>query len=280
MLIIEEVKAIQQQVWEWKQAGYSVGLVPTMGSLHAGHSSLIDKAVEQTDRVVVTLFVNPTQFGPNEDLDNYPRSFEQDKAICEKHGAAALFAPRTEQMYPEQAATRVQVSGLTSSLCGKSRPGHFEGVCTIVAKLFNCIPAHKAFFGEKDAQQLAIIKRMTTDLNFEIEIVGCPIIREADGLAMSSRNSYLTPQERKAATIIHKTLVQAQDQIAKGEKSTQKILHFIETQIAQEPLAEIDYIEAVAQETMLAVSEIQTGTLFAVAIRFGKARLLDNFIIK
>ena len=210
MQIVSTVDAVREQVKKWREEGLSVGLVPTMGYLHEGHKSLIDKAVEQNDRVVVSVFVNPIQFGPNEDLATYPRDLDRDSALCENAGADLIFHPEKEDMYFDDFCTYVDMEGLTKGLCGKTRPTHFRGVCTVVSKLFNIVKPDRAYFGQKDAQQLAVIRRMVRDLNFDLESVGCPIIREEDGLAKSSRNTYLSPEERKAAVILHKGLVKGE----------------------------------------------------------------------
>ena len=206
MQIVKTIDEVRSVVKQWKREGLSVGLVPTMGFLHEGHKSLIERAVKENDRVVVSDFVNPTQFGPNEDLASYPRDLDRDAKLCEDAGAALLFNPEPEEMYYEDRTTSVNMEGLTKELCGKSRPIHFSGVCTVVSKLFHIVTPDRAYFGQKDAQQLAVIKRMVRDLNFDIEIVGCPIIREEDGLAKSSRNTYLSEEERKAAVILNQSL--------------------------------------------------------------------------
>ena len=198
MELFTTVQQVREQVRAWKKQGLTVGLVPTMGFLHEGHKSLIDRAVAENDKVVVSVFVNPIQFGPNEDFAQYPRDLEKDAALCENAGAAILFHPEPEEMYPNGFCTHVDVTGVTDNLCGAKRPGHFQGVCTVVSKLFHMVAPDRAYFGEKDAQQLAVIRRMVQDLNFDLEVVGCPIIRESDGLAKSSRNTYLNPEERRA----------------------------------------------------------------------------------
>ena len=216
MNIVETVAEVREQVRQWRAEGLTVGLVPTMGYLHEGHRSLIDKAVEQNDRVVVSVFVNPIQFAPNEDLATYPRDLERDSTLCEDAGADLIFHPEKENMYFDDFCTFVDMDGLTRGLCGKTRPTHFRGVCTVVSKLFNIVQPDRAYFGQKDAQQLAVIRRMVRDLNFDLEIVGCPIIREEDGLAKSSRNTYLSKEERQAATILHKGLQKGEELIRGG----------------------------------------------------------------
>ena len=237
MKIVSAVDDVRQQVREWRAGGLSVGLVPTMGYLHEGHKSLIDKAVEQNDRVVVSVFVNPTQFGPGEDLATYPRDLVRDAALCEEAGASLIFHPEKEDMYFDDFCTWVDMDGLTKGLCGRTRPTHFRGVCTVVSKLFHIVQPDRAYFGQKDAQQLAVIRRMVRDLNFDLEIVGCPIIREEDGLAKSSRNTYLSPEEREAATILHKALVRGEEMIQNGEKQADAVVKEITEIIQSEPVS-------------------------------------------
>ncbi|MEW8994257.1 pantoate--beta-alanine ligase [Clostridium sp.] len=277
MEILNDVSKVREIVKGWKAEGLKVGLVPTMGYLHEGHESLIKKAVSENDRVVVSVFVNPTQFGPNEDLDKYPRDLERDSKLCENAGASLIFHPEIENMYCKDASTFVDVEGLTTGLCGSSRPTHFRGVCTVVSKLFNIVPANRAYFGEKDAQQLAVIKRMVRDLNFDIEIVGCPIVREEDGLAKSSRNTYLSVEERKAALVLNKSLAMAKNLMDAGERNADNIKKLIKENIEKEELSKIDYIEVVSSNTMESVHEIEEDVLVALAVYFGKTRLIDNF---
>lgn len=278
MRITETIKDVREQVKAWKKEGLSVGLVPTMGYLHEGHKSLIDKAVEENDRVVVSVFVNPIQFGPSEDLASYPRDLERDGKICEEAGADLVFHPAEGEMYFEDFCTYVDMDDLTKGLCGKSRPTHFRGVCTVVSKLFHIVAPDRAYFGQKDAQQLAVIRRMVRDLNFDLEIVGCPIVREADGLAKSSRNTYLNEEERKAAVILHKGLSEGEKLLRAGEKSAEKIVAAIRSTIESEALARIDYVEVVDWNTLKPVDQIQGEVLAAVAVYIGKTRLIDNFI--
>ena len=219
MKIISTVAETRAIIKEWKKNGLKVGLVPTMGYLHEGHLSLIKKAVSENDRVVVSIFVNPTQFGPNEDYETYPRDIDKDSALCESAGADIIFHPEASEMYPKGACTYVNMTGLTDALCGKSRPTHFQGVCTVVSKLFNITTPDNAYFGQKDAQQLAVIKRMVKDLNFDINITGCPIVREEDGLAKSSRNTYLNKEERKAALVLHRAITCGQSLVNNGERN-------------------------------------------------------------
>lgn len=277
MVVVETIKEVREQVKEWKKQGLKVGLVPTMGYLHEGHESLVRRASEENDKVVVSIFVNPTQFGKNEDLGSYPRDLERDKSLCEGAGASVIFHPSVEEMYGDDATTFVNMSGLTEGLCGASRPVHFSGVCTVVSKLFNIIPADRAYFGEKDAQQLAVIKRMVRDLNFDIEVVGCPIIREVDGLAKSSRNTYLSDEERKAATILNKALTEAKLAINNGERDSLKVIDGIKRILETETVAKIDYVEVVDLFSMERVNSIERSVLVAIAVFIGKTRLIDNF---
>ena len=273
------VAKVRQQVKEWKKQGLTVGLVPTMGYLHEGHKSLIDRAVKENDRVVVSIFVNPIQFAPNEDLESYPRDIEKDTELCTNAGASLIFNPTPEEMYPNGFSTNVVMNNLTKELCGKTRPTHFGGVCTVVSKLFNIVAPDRAYFGEKDAQQLAIIKRMVADLNFDIEIKGCPIVREADGLAKSSRNTYLSPEERKAALILSQTVELCKKLIADGETDADVVVSKMKENIEKEPLAKIDYVKAVNGLTMQQQKEIKAPMLIAMAVYIGKTRLIDNYIL-
>ncbi len=279
MEIAETVKEVREQVKRWRKEGLSVGLVPTMGYLHEGHKSLIDKAVEENDRVVVSVFVNPIQFGPSEDLASYPRDLQRDAKICEEAGASLVFHPADEEMYFDDFCTYVDMDDLTKGLCGKTRPTHFRGVCTVVSKLFHIVAPDRAYFGQKDAQQLAVIRRMVRDLNFDLEIVGCPIVREADGLAKSSRNTYLSEAERKAAVILHKGLTRGEEMLRAGEKDAGKIVDTIKQIIESEPLARIDYVEMVDWNTLKPVGKVDGEVLTAVAVYIGKTRLIDNFIV-
>ncbi len=278
MVILKKIDEVRAQVKEWKKQGLTVGLVPTMGYLHEGHKSLIERAAKENDRVVVSDFVNPTQFGPNEDLESYPRDLEADAKLCESTGADIIFNPEPEEMYADGFVSFINMTGLPNALCGLTRPIHFKGVCTVVGKLFNIVTPDRAYFGQKDAQQLAIIMRMVKDLNFDIEIVGCPIIREADGLAKSSRNIYLTPEERKAAVVLSKAVKLGQDMIADGERDAAKIVGEMKKLISAEPLATIDYVEMVNMDTMQSIEKAEGHVLCAMAVKFGKARLIDNFI--
>lgn len=279
MRIVSTVEEVRKQVKEWRAEGFSVGLVPTMGYLHEGHKSLIDKAVRQNDKVVVSVFVNPIQFGPTEDLVTYPRDIERDAALCENAGAALIFHPEKENMYFDDFCTYVDMDNLTKGLCGKSRPTHFRGVCTVVSKLFNIVQPDRAYFGQKDAQQLAVVRRMVRDLNFDLEIIGCPIIREEDGLAKSSRNTYLSAEERKAAVVLHKSLEKGERMLRGGEKDAEKIKQAIREVILAEPLAKIDYVEVVDFDTLESVETADGEVLTAIAVYIGKTRLIDNVIV-
>lgn len=279
MNIVSTVKEVREQVKEWRAQGLSVGLVPTMGYLHEGHKSLIDKAVEQNDRVVVSVFVNPIQFGPTEDLATYPRDLDRDAALCESAGADLIFHPENEEMYFEDFCTYVDMEHLTKGLCGKTRPTHFRGVCTVVSKLFHIVQPDRAYFGQKDAQQLAVVRRMVRDLNFDLEIVGCPIVREEDGLAKSSRNTYLSEEERKAAVVLSRSLAKGKELIESGERDAETIKKAIREVIDAEPLAKIDYVEVVNFDTIEAIDTLDGIVLTAIAVYIGKTRLIDNFIM-
>ena len=279
MKIAVTIKEVREQVKEWKKQGLSVGLVPTMGYLHEGHKSLIDRAVAENDKVVVSVFVNPMQFGPTEDLESYPRDMDRDAALCEDAGADLIFHPEPSEMYEDDFSSFVDMNTLTGGLCGKTRPIHFRGVCTVVAKLFNIVTPDRAYFGQKDAQQLAVIRHMVSDLSYGIEIVGCPIIREEDGLAKSSRNTYLNPEERKAALILSQSLKEGKKLVEAGEKDASKIKKVITDKINTEPLAKIDYVEVVDWKTLEPVETIEGTILTAIAVYIGKTRLIDNFII-
>jgi pantoate--beta-alanine ligase len=257
--------------------GEQLGLVPTMGFLHEGHLSLVRGARKDNDHVVASLFVNPTQFGPNEDFDSYPRDFDKDCRLLEAEGVDVLFAPTVEAMYPADSATFVEVTGsLPKGLCGASRPGHFRGVTTVVCKLFNIVQPHRAYFGQKDAQQLAVIKRMVSDLNMPIEIVPMPIVREPDGLAMSSRNRYLNPDERGSATILHRALQLAKNRIEAGERNPANIIGAMQRLVSGEKFARIDYIDIVDVNRFKPVERIEGEILIALAVFIGKTRLIDN----
>ncbi len=280
MEVAEKIADVRAQVAEWRKQGLTVGLVPTMGYLHEGHASLVDAAVSQCDRVVVSVFVNPTQFGPGEDLETYPRDFERDCKLLEEHGASLAFHPSVEEMYAPGAATYVEIlSEMPKQLCGKTRPIHFRGVCTVVSKLFNIVTPDKAFFGQKDAQQLAVIRQMVRDLSYGIEIVGCPIVREEDGLAKSSRNTYLSPEERKAAVVLSQAIFLGQDMVEKGETCSARVVEAMTEKISSEPLARIDYVSVVDGVTTMPIETIASPALVAIAVYIGKTRLIDNFIV-
>ena len=280
MMIAESIEDVRSQVAEWKRAGLRVGLVPTMGYLHEGHASLVRASVARCDRTVASVFVNPTQFGPGEDLEAYPRDFERDCALLEANGCNMVFHPTPETMYAPGFATYVEIlSDMPKRLCGKTRPIHFRGVCTVVTKLFNIVTPDVAFFGQKDAQQLAIIRRMTRDLSMPVEIVGCPIVREPDGLAKSSRNAYLKGPERTAALVLSRAVALGQRRVREGERNAAALLADMKALIEAEPLARIDYVEAVDGVTMEPVTELADGVLVAMAEYVGAARLLDNFTV-
>lgn len=281
MIIAKTIREVREQVKEWRKEGLTIGLVPTMGYLHEGHASLVDRAVSLCDRVVVSDFVNPTQFGPGEDLETYPRDFEHDCTLLREHGCSMVFYPSVAEMYPENAATFVEIlNDMPKQLCGKTRPIHFRGVCTVVSKLFNIVLPDKAFFGQKDAQQLSIIRKMVRDMSYGIEIVGCPIIREADGLAKSSRNTYLNPEERKAALVLSRAVRLGQKMAEDGVKDANEIVKAMKAEIATEPLAVIDYVDAVDMDNLEKVDKMEGSVLIAMAVYIGKTRLIDNFISK
>lgn len=278
MDICYTIKDVRERVNAWKREGLTVGFVPTMGYLHEGHKSLMQAARKNNDKVVVSVFVNPMQFGPNEDLESYPRDFEKDSALCESVGVDLIFHPEPEEMYADGFCSYVDMNGLTTELCGKSRPIHFRGVQTVVLKLFNIVKPDRAYFGQKDAQQLAVIKRMVKDLNVDTEIVGCPIVREADGLAKSSRNTYLNPDERQAALILSRSLKLGRELIENGETDAKAVIKAITDSINAEPLAKIDYVNVVDFDTITPVDRIGKSVLVAIAVYIGKTRLIDNFI--
>ena len=279
MKIVSTVAEVREIVKGWRAAGETVGLVPTMGFLHAGHQSLIAASVAGNDHTVVSVFVNPTQFGPNEDLASYPRDLDRDAALCESTGADVIFHPEPSEMYPDGFVSFVDMNGLTNHLCGLSRPVHFRGVCTVVSKLFNIVQPDHAYFGQKDAQQLAVVKRMVKDLNMPLEIVGCPIVREADGLAMSSRNTYMNEEERKAALILSQSIRLGEQLVKDGERDANVVKSAMTALIETEPMAEIDYVEVVDGLTMESVDTIRGEILCAIAVKINnKVRLIDNFI--
>lgn len=279
MKVIKSIPALKSAVRRWKSKNRTIGFAPTMGYLHEGHLSLVRASKKKADVTVVSIFVNPTQFGPKEDFRTYPRDFERDAGLLKKEGVDVLFYPDADKMYPGGYKTYVEVYDLQDKLCGRSRPGHFRGVSTVVLKLFNIVRPDYAFFGQKDAQQAIILRRMARDLNLEVRVEVIPIVREADGLAMSSRNTYLGPDERKAGLSLSRSLRQAKMRIGAGERRPAVILSAMKEMIAAEPLARIDYIEAVDMDTLEAVKEISEGTLIALAVFIGKIRLIDNMIV-
>jgi pantoate--beta-alanine ligase len=279
MRVIEKVNDMKNLSKEWRREGYVISFVPTMGFLHEGHLALVRKAKELGDKVVVSIFVNPLQFGPSEDFREYPRDLERDKKLLQKEGVDALFVPNAEEMYPPDFQTYVEVTKLTKGLCGAFRPGHFKGVTTVVLKLFNIVQPDIAIFGEKDYQQLQVIKQMVKDLNLDIKIVGHPTVRETDGLAMSSRNTYLSPLEKKSALSLYKALLLAEKLIKEGEKEAKKIKKELEEFIYSFPFTRVQYIELVDPETLEPVEIIDKPVLCALAVYVGKARLIDNKII-
>lgn len=256
-----------------------VGLVPTMGYLHEGHLSLIRRAKEDCDHVVVSIFVNPTQFGPREDLSKYPRDLDRDLSLIEPLGTDLTWTPSAEEMYPQGYQTWVEVEAITGPLEGAMRPGHFRGVTTVVAKLFNAVQPHKAYFGQKDAQQAAVIRRMALDLNFPLEVVTCPTVREADGLAMSSRNVYLDPEQRKAATVLFRSLSAARELFEGGERDADKIRGRMKEVLAGEPLAEPQYVSCADYDSLEELTEVKGKALLSMAVFIGKTRLIDNFVL-
>ncbi|EAJ7573565.1 pantoate--beta-alanine ligase [Campylobacter upsaliensis] len=278
MQIINDIKDLKNIIKKWKNQGLSIGYVPTMGYLHEGHLSLIKKA-SKNDKIIVSIFVNPMQFGVNEDLATYPRDLERDAKLCENEGVAVLFTPSVEQMYPKDFSSYVDMNSLTDKLCGAKREGHFRGVCTILMKFFHLITPDVAYFGQKDAQQCAVVKHMVEDLNLDLEIEICPIIREKDGLAKSSRNVYLNEAERKAALVLSRAIFLGENLIKKGEKDSKVVLKAMREELEKESLARIDYIELVHPLTMQNLERIEDSALGALAVYIGKTRLIDNFLL-
>jgi len=276
MKVVKSVAGMKALARQWKRDGKRIGFVPTMGYLHDGHLSLVRESKARADVTVVSIFVNPTQFGPNEDFKKYPRDLEKDSAYLQKAGVDCLFYPDAAEIYPPGYRTSVEVEGLQDRLCGRSRPGHFRGVATIVLKLFDIVAPDAAFFGAKDAQQVLIIKRVAADLDLDVEIVTCPIVREPDGLAMSSRNAYLGPEGRKAALALSMSLRWAEKAVGAGERDAGRLVAGIRSILEAEPLARIDYIEAVDPATLEPVAEIRGEVLVALAVFFGSTRLIDN----
>ena len=281
MQVIKQIEQLKQVVRDVKRQGKTVGLVPTMGYLHEGHLTLMRRARQEQGLVIATLFVNPLQFGPQEDYADYPRDLARDCELAESTGIDVLFAPAVDEMYPAgngKTLTFVDVEKITASLCGASRPGHFRGVATVVTKLFNIAEADVAYFGQKDAQQVAVIRRMTEDLNMNVKIIAVPIVRESDGLAMSSRNKYLDSKQRQAALVLSRSLERAASLLAAGERDSSLIVATVRDLISQEPLAEIDYVSLVDPLTMEALDRVETRALLALAVKFGKTRLIDNML--
>ncbi len=280
MKIVTTIAEVRSLVAQARAGGQCVGLVPTMGALHEGHLSLIDAASSECDFVVVTIFVNPTQFAPGEDLAAYPRTAQADHAGCEARGVDVLFQPTTEEMYGGGGLTEVTVSKLSQTLCGRSRPTHFVGVCTVVAKLFNIIPADRAYFGAKDYQQVAVIRQMAADLNFPVEVVTCPIVREADGVAMSSRNVNLNPTERKQAPVLHTALRAAAETIGQTHPPAGQVIADILARLAADVSdGEVDYVQIVDPQTLADVEQTDRPVLIALAVKFSQARLIDNMLV-
>lgn len=280
-MIIKTIKQLREYLDKHRKLGKTIGLVPTMGFLHEGHLSLIHKAKAENDIVVMSDFVNPTQFAPNEDFESYPRNIERDEQLATAAGADVIFYPSVEEMYPDRSSTFVEVEGnITKVLCGASRPSHFRGVTTVVAMLFNIVQPHKAYFGQKDAQQVAVLIKMVTDLHMNIELIVCPIVREKDGLAMSSRNVYLSEEERAQAVILNKALSEAKIAFESGETNVEKLKQQIKNKINEAPLADIDYVSVYEYPSLKTIETIKNKALAAVAVRFGKTRLIDNIILE
>jgi len=280
MRIAKTIAETRMTVRELRADGRSVGLVPTMGALHAGHLSLVRAAQAQCDAVVVSIFVNPTQFGPNEDFAKYPRTWEADCALLESEGVELIFAPGAGEMYPAGANTFVEVEGVSDRLDGASRPGHFRGVATVVAKLFHIVAPDKAFFGQKDAAQVAVLRRMVRDLNFDLELVVCPIVREADGLAMSSRNRYLSAEERRQGLVLSRALRRVEQQVGEGMVESAALIREALAVLAEEPVVRVDYCRIVDPDSLEDVSDVSGGALVAVAAWVGTTRLIDNVVVK
>jgi pantoate--beta-alanine ligase len=280
MKIIEKIAQMQDWSETQRRQGRRLVLVPTMGFLHEGHLSLVREAEKRGDEVVVSIFVNPAQFAPQEDFASYPRDFERDRRLLENERVDVLFHPSVSDIYPKAYQTYIEVEKLSEPLCGRSRPGHFRGVATVVAKLLNIVRPHVAVFGCKDYQQLQVIRRLVTDLDFAIEIVGHPTVREPDGLAMSSRNAYLTHQERQAALCLSRSLCRAESLVRQGERQGKAIVDAVQTELAKEPLAKVEYIGLCDTESLQEVKQVDDAAVLLLAVRIGKARLIDNTIIK
>ncbi len=271
---------MQETAGKLREEGKTIGFVPTMGYLHEGHLSLVRKARRENDVLVVSIFVNPTQFGPGEDFQRYPRDMERDSNLLEKESADILFNPQAEEMYPEHFSTYVEETLLSRRWEGEKRPGHFRGVTTVVAKLFNIVLPHRAYFGEKDWQQALVIKRLVRDMNFPLQIITCPTVRESDGLAMSSRNTYLSPEGRKAATILYRALKEGEKLVKEGKKEAEEIVRELLSLIRKEPKAKLDYLALVDPETLQPLNRLQEDNLFIIACWIENTRLIDNLLVK
>jgi pantoate--beta-alanine ligase len=280
MKTVKSICGVKEFVKEFRRKGKSIGFVPTMGYLHAGHLSLVQESARRCDCTIVSIFVNPTQFAPNEDFNKYPRNIQGDIEVLEKEGVDLIFIPGDGEMYPEGYKTYVEVKNLQDRLCGGSRPGFFKGVCTVVLKLFNIVRPDISFFGQKDAQQAVILKKMACDLNLDVKIEALPIIREKSGLALSSRNEYLDNKQKKAALCLSRSLARARKMVEAGEKNAARVLKRIKTEIESEPLARIDYVEIVDSENLQSLKQIKDKTLIAVAVFIDNVRLIDNIIVK
>lgn len=278
MIICKTIEEARQTVWQWKAEGQTIGLCPTMGYLHEGHLSLMTASKADNDKTVASVFVNPMQFGPTEDLAKYPRDLERDCAMMEEVGVDMVFAPEPSEMYLPDFCTFVDMTVVSEGLCGRSRPVMFRGVCTVLTKLINIVYPNKMYMGKKDAQQLAVVRRMVRDLNFNLEVVGCPTVREEDGLAKSSRNTYLAPDQRLAARCLSRTLRHAQESIAAGKTDAAALIDQMKAELSEEPMADIDYVEIVDGLSMQPVPTVREGDLIAMAVRIGTTRLIDNFI--
>lgn len=279
MIIAKTTEEARAQIRQWKAEGCTIGLCPTMGFLHEGHLSLMRASKRENDKTAASVFVNPMQFGPTEDLAKYPRDFARDCAMLEAEGVDMIFAPEPGEMYADDFCTFVDMTVVSEGLCGKSRPVMFRGVCTVLTKLINIVYPNRMYMGKKDAQQLAVVRRMVRDLNFNVEIVGCPTVREEDGLAKSSRNGYLNPEERKAARVLPRSLRMAQEAIASGQTGSAAIIAIIRTKLVSEPMAAVDYVEVVDGLSIQPVDQIREGDLVAIAVRIGSTRLIDNFTV-
>ncbi len=280
MKVVTTIKEVREIVKQWKKEDLSIGYVPTMGYLHEGHASLMKAARKENDKVVVSIFVNPMQFGPTEDLDSYPRDLEKDSILCENEGVDLIFHPEPSEMYDEDFCSFTDINGLSNALCGLSRPIHFRGVCTVLNKFFNIVTPDRAYFGQKDAQQAAIVKQFVKDLNIPVEIIRCPIIREEDGLAKSSRNTYLSAEERKAALCLSKAIFLGEELVKNGETDAKALADAMIAEIEKEPLANIEYVKAVNGLTMMDIEKLTKPTLVAMAVRIGNTRLIDNFVVE